>query len=486
MSGGHMGQKKTSAAVQMRAYWPTWSSDLAAFLKKCTQCAQYHRGTLPQRAEMQTPRAGEPWERIAIDITRAHPQSTRHNRYILTIVDHFSKWAEAIAIPNHTAATIARVLVTQVFTHFGAPVQLLTDRGREFESELFLQLMKLMEIEKLRTTPYKPSTNGIVERFHRTLNSMIGKVVSDSQRDWDERLPLVMAAYRASLHSITGYTPNSLFLGHQNRMPVDLAMGLTPSEVNGDQTIDDYVAKQQEMASETYQLVGENLRVNAERRKVPYDVRVGKPEFGIGDWVCYYYPIRYIQKSPKWQRCYTGPYLIVRAIPPVNFVLQKTCKSQPFVVHADKLKKCHNPTTRSSLTSDGASDDREQAAEGMLTHDRRPPVDHLTDHMQHVRRRTIGNGLRTEHDDEEKRKARSHVGEDLAFMPSLENDAPVGARSDVRDECIDMSTRSGINGSPHERVKLLTPHMPQGSSPMIRKWEERQCKPPAYLFDYVC
>jgi len=75
----------------MRAYWPTWSSDLAAFLKKWAQCAQYHRGTLQRKTKMQTTRAGEPWERISIDITGPHPQSTRHNRYILTIVDHFSK-----------------------------------------------------------------------------------------------------------------------------------------------------------------------------------------------------------------------------------------------------------------------------------------------------------------------------------------------------------------------------------------------------------
>jgi len=79
-------------------------------------------------------------------------------------------------------------------------------------------------------------------------------------------------------------------------------------------------------------------------------------------------------------------------IPPVNFVLQKTRKSQPFVVHADKLKKCHKPTTKSCLTSDGVTDDREHAAEDILTQDRRPPDDHLTDHTHHVRRRTIGNG----------------------------------------------------------------------------------------------
>ena len=343
MSGGHLGLKKTSAAIQQRAYWPTWSSDLARFLQRCTTCVRYHRGSLPRHAEMQTPLVGEPWEKVSIDITGPHPKSSKQNAYILTCVDHFTKWAEALPIPNHTATTVARTLVVHVFSRFGTPVQLLSDRGPEFESELFTQLMRWLEIDKLRTSSYKPSTNGVVERFHRTLNSMLGKVVSESQRDWDERLPSVMAAYRASPHSSTGYSPNKLFLGRENRMPIDVVMGLPLEEVNGDQSIDEYVVHQQELAGEAYQLVRQHLQQNAERRKVAYDARVKKREYTVGDWVWYFYPRRFTRKSPKWQRCYIGPYLIVRAIPPVNYVLQKSQRSQPFVVHADKIKKCFTP-----------------------------------------------------------------------------------------------------------------------------------------------
>jgi len=71
---------------------------------------------------------------------------------------------------------------------------------------------------------------------------------------------------------------------------------------------------------------------------------VKKTEFTLGDWVWYWYPRRYQKKSPKWQKSYTGPYLIVRVIEPVNYVLQKTSRSKPFVVHADKVKKCHGIT----------------------------------------------------------------------------------------------------------------------------------------------
>ena len=211
---GHLGYDKTAAAVQARVYWPTWSSDLTTFLKRCPECAQYHRGTLKRQSELQTPLAGEPWERVSIDITGPHPKSARQNQFILTVVDHFSKWAEAIPLRNHTALTVARALIVHVFSRFGTPLQLLSDRGPEFESDLFAQLARWLEIEKLRTTAYKPSTNGVVERFHRTLNTMLGKVVTESQKDWDDRLPYVpypccgVSCFSTSKHWL--YTESSL------------------------------------------------------------------------------------------------------------------------------------------------------------------------------------------------------------------------------------------------------------------------------------
>ena len=99
-------------------------------------------------------------------------------------------------------------------------------------------------------------------------------------------------------------------------------------------------------------MVCKQLQVAADRRKATYDVRVKKCEFAQGDWVWYYYPRRYQNKSRKWQKLNTGPYLVVRAIPPVNFVLQKSARAKPFVVHVDKLRECYNDTPRSWLSTD--------------------------------------------------------------------------------------------------------------------------------------
>jgi len=222
MIGGHLARSRTAASMQARAYWPLWSSDLDAFLKRCVPCARYHRGSISRKAPLQTPIVGDVWERVSIDITGPHPRSSVSNRFILTLVNHFSKWAEDNPLRNHTAPVVARALIVHMFSRFCAPRQLLSDRGSEFESQLFSQLMKWMEIHKLRTTVFKPSTNGTVGRYHRTLNSILGKVMRESQRDWDEKLPVVMSAYRATPHRSTGFSPNRLFMGRETRMPIDL------------------------------------------------------------------------------------------------------------------------------------------------------------------------------------------------------------------------------------------------------------------------
>jgi len=143
MTGGHLACKKTAASIQARAYWPTWSTNLDNFLRQCLPCTQYHRGPAPKKAYLRTPVVGEPWFRVSIDITGPHPRSSNSNMYILTLVDHFTKWAKAIPLRNHTAPTVARALITG-----SGHLDSYSDRAPEFESEL----MKLLEIQKLRTT----------------------------------------------------------------------------------------------------------------------------------------------------------------------------------------------------------------------------------------------------------------------------------------------------------------------------------------------
>ena len=121
------------------------------------------------------------------------------------------------------AEPIAEVLDEQVFCCFGSlsPVSLLSDQGKELDGNITKHVCRMLGIDKLRRSPYKPSTNQ-VERLHRCINAIPGKTVASHQKDWDTRLSFAMSAYRASRrHESTGYTPNMLTIGTEVRAPAD-------------------------------------------------------------------------------------------------------------------------------------------------------------------------------------------------------------------------------------------------------------------------
>ena len=314
VTGGHLGRRRTEAGVRRRVYWPAWTTDVRRALQRCNACAQYHRGKAPKLTPLKPLAAGEPWETVSIDITGPHPRSNRGYTYILTVQDHFTKWAEALPLRNHTAPIVASALFNNVLIRFGMPLRLLSDQGAEFESELFQELCRHMCIAKIRTTPYRPSTNGMVERLHRTMNSMLAKVVRADQRNWCQLLQGVMAAYRATPHEATGFSPNILTFGRENRMPVDIVLGCPNDQNLPCSTTDDYVADLQSRLRTGYQSVRAHLGKAAEARKKQYDVGVRSFTVKVGDWVWYFYPRRRAGLSPKWQKWYEGPYLVTRII----------------------------------------------------------------------------------------------------------------------------------------------------------------------------
>ena len=256
--------------------------------------------------------------------------------YILTCIDVFTKWTEAFPLPNKEAAVVARVLVEQIFCRFGVPIALLSDNGNEVDSSIMREICRLLDVDKLRTTFYKASTNAAIERFHRTLNSMIGKIVNDKQTDWDLLLPYVMAAYRSSRHDSTAYTPNFLTLGREVRAPVDIVLGTGP--VDSEETYDGFVEDVQTRMRTAFDLVRQHIGEAAQRNKRYYDIRVKPAKYALGQWVYYFNPRRFKGRQDKWSRKYTGPFCIVKVLGPVNVELQLTKRSKPFITHIDKVK----------------------------------------------------------------------------------------------------------------------------------------------------
>ena len=112
---------------------------------------------------MQTIKAGYPMEIVATDIMGPFPTSSRGNKYNLVVSDYFTRWVEAYGIPNQEATTVAKALVDNMFCRFSIPRQLHSDQGAEFESRWIKELSKMLQINKFRTTPYHPQSDGLVE-----------------------------------------------------------------------------------------------------------------------------------------------------------------------------------------------------------------------------------------------------------------------------------------------------------------------------------
>lgn len=225
MTVGHLGIRRTSAQVQRRAYWPSWRRDVGLYQRRCAPCAGYIRGKPGHQGRMQNMVVGEVGEVLSLDLTGPHVVSSLGNKYVLTMVDYFRRYAEAIAVGNQEASTVARVLLDNWISRYGCPLQILTDQGPCFEAALFKDLCRLLGVSKIRTSPYKASSNGLLERFHRTLNSLLAKFISETHKNWGVQLQFVMAAYRTSQHTSMGYSPNKLFLNREVCLPLDLVMG---------------------------------------------------------------------------------------------------------------------------------------------------------------------------------------------------------------------------------------------------------------------
>ena len=208
---GHLGEQKMLDQLKERYYWPGMTEDVKHWCQTCATCATKKTPAQKGRAPMQTVQAGYPMQVIAVDITGPFPESEGGNLYVLVIGDYFSKWMEAFPIPDQEATTVAAKMVDEIYCRFSPPEQLHSDQGRQFESDLLKEICRILRITKSRTTPYHPQSDGLVERFNRTLKHMLATTLRDYPFDWENRLRKVCMAYNTSVHSSTGYSP---FLSH--------------------------------------------------------------------------------------------------------------------------------------------------------------------------------------------------------------------------------------------------------------------------------
>ena len=336
---GHLGHKKTKQKTLQRYYWYNLKEDVNLHIHKCDVCeADKKPNKVPRAAPGSLP-AGAPGDCLATDYLGPFPVTAQGNRYILLLTDHFSKFVEIIPVPDMTAEVCASKILNEYISRWGCPLSIHSDQGRTYESKVFKELCRMLEIRKTRTSVRNPKGNGQSERFNRTLLRMIKAYLCDEQDEWDLHLGCLAGAYRATPHEATKMTPNLMTMGREVRLPAELVFGSSSTPQGDDITsYGDYVDLLRSRMQHAHEVARKYLGMSAKRSKDIYDTKVAINRFEKGDYVWCLNEARKVGVAPKLQHTYHGPFLVLEKVSDANFVIQMDKDGKKVLLHHDKLK----------------------------------------------------------------------------------------------------------------------------------------------------
>lgn len=335
-SAGHLGAEKTLGRIKQGFYWPSMKETVSAYCHSCDQCAARKQSKRKNHAPLGSYHVGEPMERVALDILGPLPLTKNGNKYVLVMVDCFTKWTEAVALPDQEAKTVAKAFVDTIICHFGTPLQIHTDQGRNFESNLFKEMCDLFQIDKTRTTSYHPQSNGNVERFNRTLGDMLSTFCSKKQDQWDIFLPQVLMAYRSSVNSSTGQTPNAMMLGRELILPLR-AIIREPESNTAELDEENYISTLKRKLQVIHELGREKLKQSAIYQKKHYDIKAKKKSYKEGQAVWLHDTTRKVGVCQKLSYRWKGPYVVIKKIDDLTYLVKRSKNSTAKIFHIDRL-----------------------------------------------------------------------------------------------------------------------------------------------------
>ncbi|GFU84672.1 hypothetical protein TNCV_3781981 [Trichonephila clavipes] len=205
----HPGIAASTKLATQRFVWPNIRRDIKAWVNSCHPCqrSKIHRHTKAPIGTFDLPDAR--FSQIHVDFIGPFPPSNGQS-YCLTVVDRFTRWMEVIPIPDMTAETVCRALLSVWISRFGCPAIITTDQGTNFESSLFRELSNLLGTNRIRCSAYHPKANGLVERLHRHLKSAI-KAHENSK--WSEIIPIVLLGMHTAVKKNINATCAELIYG---------------------------------------------------------------------------------------------------------------------------------------------------------------------------------------------------------------------------------------------------------------------------------
>ena len=342
LSGGHLGVQKTFARLRIRYYWTGMFKAVEDWCKSCESCSSRKDPAGMQSPLTPLPVPSEPFQFISVDVLGPFVAAEGSgNRYVLVYCDHLTRWVETVAFRRNDSAVMARVLVERIMCRHGAPQTILTDRGRPFMSALAREVYRLLRVKKVSTAAYRPQTNGLVERFNRTLASMLSMYVNSKHNDWDKYLPYVTFAYNTTAHSITKETPFFLLYGREARLPIDTM--LLPTTAHPDKSVGEYRAELVEGLKLAHEFSREALLRSKQQQEMARGSGSRVREYAVDELVMVKNPA--LNATPgltrKLTNAWVGPFKIMRKMGPTTYRVTGV-SGRGRAVSVNRLKKYYD------------------------------------------------------------------------------------------------------------------------------------------------
>ena len=305
--GGHFSGARLYNQLSRHWWWENMHADIVTFCKSCPECATATGGCRPSKPHLSPIPVQRPFQIIGLDLMEL-PVTSQGNRYVVVFQDFLTKWPMVYPVPDQKTERIVKLLTEEIVPFFGVPEALLTDRGTNLLSHLMLDVCKLLGIKKLNTTAYHPQCDGMVERFNRTLKTMLRKQAAVFGNQWDRYLSGVLWAYRNTAHDSTQEKPSFLLFGVDCRTPTEAAI-LPPREVQTT-NVEDYREELVLCLSTARKHACDALKKAQQRYKQQYDKHCHPAQYKVGDWIMVRFPQDESGKSRKLSRPWHGPYRV--------------------------------------------------------------------------------------------------------------------------------------------------------------------------------
>lgn len=288
---GHLGVKKTYHSVMRYFFWPRLKRDVASFIKTCHICQMVGKSNevLAPAPLFPIPAVNNPFEYLTIDCVGPLNPSKAGSNYLLTVMCQTTRYPAAYPLRTISTKSVVKAL-SQFISVFGIPKVIQTDRGTNFTSRMFDQVLQQLRVKHRNSSAHHPESQGALERFHQTLKQLLRAYCNELNKDWEDGLPWLLLAAREVVQESLGFSPNDLVFGHKVRGPLSLLLdNVTEPEVPVN--ILDNVNGFRRRLYLAGKLASENLVKAQCKMKTWFDRRSEYREFSPGDQVLLLLPV---------------------------------------------------------------------------------------------------------------------------------------------------------------------------------------------------